>query len=111
MKIYIIQEDYTCDVETTFGEMGEAQRNDVVAIASSREDAIKALANCIYRNSEEYCKVDTNDYNVYEVDAESGKILYEDKGEIHDVWLSDEETEQVEKLVKELEEKKGKILW
>ncbi len=110
MKIYIIQENYISEVESSFGEMGEAQRNEVVAIASSREDVIKALANCIYYNSEEYCKVDTNDYNVYEVDAESGKILYEDKGEIHSLWLSDDERERVEKLVKELEEKKGKRL-
>lgn len=106
MKIYIIQEDYTCGVETTFGEMGEEHRNDVVAIASSKEDVIKALANCIYYNSEEYCKVDVNDYDVYEVDAESGKILYDDKGEIHSVWLTDDEKEQVEAMVKELKERR-----
>lgn len=113
MKIYIIQEDYGCQEESAFGEMSDVERKDVTAVCLSREAMLKALADCIAHNTEEYYNVGIDDYEIHEVEVGEQGYTTSDYQEFSFTKLTDEERNfvksEVERLNKEFWEqfKKG----
>lgn len=115
MKIYIIQENYTCEVEDSFGEMDDVESKYVTAVCLSRDAMLKALAECITHNTEEYYKVGIDDYEIHEVEVGEQGYTTSDYKEFSFTKLTDEERDfvksEVERLNKEFwkQFKKGGI--
>ena len=102
MKIYIIQENYTCEVENGFGECNEEKQSYVQAVCLSRDMMLKALADVIVHNAEEYYDVGIGDYRLYEADVEDGGYITLDSREFSFVNLTDEERVFVKQEIERL---------
>jgi len=103
MKIYIIQEDYQCQEESSFGEMSDVERKYVVAVCLSREAMLKALAECIQHNCEEYFTVGIDDYKIHEVEVGDNGYTTSDYKEFTFAKLTDEERNVVKSEVERLD--------
>ena len=102
MKVYLIQEDYTCEVENGLGECNEEKQSYVQAVCLSRDMMLKALADVIVHNAEEYYDVDIRDYRIYEADVEDGGYVTLDSREFSFVNLTDVERASVEQEITRL---------
>lgn len=102
MKVYLIQEDYECQQEDSYGEVSDVRRAEVVAVCLSREAMLKALADVVTSNAEEYYSVDIDDYDIHEVEVGDKGYLTNDYKEFSWTKLTDEERASVEQEITRL---------
>lgn len=70
MKIYIVKEDYTCEVEDASGESREERHDRIVGVSLTLNEAREMVRRAIADNCEEYYTVDESDYQI--IEAEPG---------------------------------------